>query len=158
MLIIRPLKSSDSELLRDATYYNLNWNGNRFSRKEIDENPHFAHYFNTWLENSDFGFVAERHGKPFGVVWLKYFPSDNPGYGFIAENIPELSICMLPNHRGLGIGTELIKTAINKAKSLSIPAISLSVEMGNSARNLYLRTGFKPVDDIPDNSTLILYL
>ena len=158
MLIVRPLKLNDIELLRQATFHNLNWNGNRFSIQEIDENPHFSHYYQDWKQNSDFGFVAERQGSPLGVVWLKYFQGTDRGYGFVNETIPELSVCVFPESRRLGIGTMLMNKSIEEAKRLFISAISLSVETGNPARNLYLQLGFKPINKLSDNGTLILNL
>jgi GNAT superfamily N-acetyltransferase len=51
---------------------------------------------------------------------------------------------LLPEHRGHGIGTELMHEVIERAESLGLPVV-LHVESFNPARRLYERFGF--VDD-----------
>lgn len=157
MLILRPISHKDREVLRLATFYNLNWNKDRFSLKDIDLNPQFSHYYDTWNPH-DFGFIAQRYLQIFGVVWLKYFTANDPGYGFVSDEIPELSISVFPEYRNSGFGKKLLKYAIEEAKSLTISAISLSVEIDNPARSLYLSFGFTPVNPQNDNGTMILEL
>jgi ribosomal protein S18 acetylase RimI-like enzyme len=41
-------------------------------------------------------------------VWSRCFTRDEPGYGFIDESIPELSIAVATDARGRGIGTALL--------------------------------------------------
>lgn len=145
MLTFRPISNKDRAVLREATYHNLNWNRDRFSFKDIDSNPKFSHYYN--LGQKDFGFIAERHQQVLGVVWLKYFIENDPGFGYISDDIPELSISIFPVYRNCGFGTNLLKYTIEEARIREITHISLSVEFENEiARNLYEKLGFQYID------------
>ena len=85
-----------------------------------------------------------------GVVWLRYFTAKDPGYGFVADTIPELSIWVSPKHRGQGIGGRLLHHVSEVARSRGVTAISLSVEDGSPAAKLYTRHGFQPApNDAP---------
>ena len=65
-----------------------------------------------------------------------------PGYGFVDEQTPELSIAVAPPHRRKGIGSRLIRAAMDRARADGFRALSLSVAAANPARELYRRAGF----------------
>lgn len=154
----RPLTPEDAPLLRAATLANVNWCGERFVEAEIDTNPHFARYCRLEPDRGDFGFVAERSRAPVGVVWLRFLPADEPGYGFVRAGVPELSLNVDAAHRGAGIGSSLLDAVIDEARRRGLAAISLSVEHGNAAaRRLYERYGFTAAH-LPDDGTLVLEL
>lgn len=143
MLIIRPIIAKDQDILRLATFYNLNWNEERFSLEEIDSNPQFSHYYTEWGKD-DFGFAAQRHLQIFGIVWVKHFSEKDPGFGFIDDETPELSLSIFPEYRNSGFGTKLLQLAIKEAKEREIQALSLSVEFENKvAVALYEKLGFR---------------
>jgi GNAT superfamily N-acetyltransferase len=153
----RSLTPEDAPLLRAATLANMNWCGERFVEAEIDTNPHFARYCRLELDRGDFGFVAQGPQGPVGVVWLRFLPADEPGYGFVRAGIPELSLNVVAVHRGAGIGSRLLDAVIDEARRRGLAAISLSVESGNDARTLYERCGFAAAH-VPDDGTLVLEL
>lgn len=156
MLIIRPIIKKDRDVLQLATYYNLNWNEERFTLEEVDSNTKFKQYFDSW-KASDFGFVAQRHQQIFGVVWLKFFSEDKPGFGFWDEETPELILSVFPEYRNSGFGKRLLKFAIEEAERREIPSISLSVEFGNEiAIKLYEKFGFRYLDGT--DGTMLLNL
>lgn len=147
MLVIRPIKKNDFEILRLATFYNLNWETERFSLSEIDSNSRFNYYYNNW-DSEDFGFIAQRHQQVLGVIWLKYFTEDDPGFGFLDINTLELSLCVFPDFRNNGLGKQLLQYAIEEAQKRNLTSISLSVELANIiARKLYESFGFEYVED-----------
>ncbi|XTR53367.1 GNAT family N-acetyltransferase [Pseudarthrobacter sp. So.54] len=109
-----------------------------------------------WPQVGDFGVVAETDdGTPIGGAWCRNFTPDNAGYGFVAEDIPELTIGVLPDYRGNGAGTALMASLIEVGRSHGVPAISLSVEDGNRARLLYERMGFSKVGRNGGSDTLL---
>src|SRR5699024_12351831 len=55
------------------------------------------------------------------------------GYGWVAADIPELTVAVLPEHQGRGIGGVLVDTVCTLARMSGFPAVSLSVEDGNGA-------------------------
>ena len=109
--------------------------------------PAVAHYAPDWRDpKGDRGLVAEDLDTgPIGAVWWRFFPADDPGYGFVAADVPELSIGVLPGHRCRGIGTALLQQIVDRAKAEGLRGLSLSVHPGNPAVGLYTRLGFVPV-------------
>lgn len=150
MTTIRPLRTDEQALLSQAVLGNINWAGPRFALDDVMNTPTIAHYV-----AADEGLVAE-DGGPVGVVWLRFFPADDPGYGFVEESIPELSIWVAEGHRGRGLGGQLLDGIIALARERGMPGISLSVEKGNPARHLYERHGFLPAGEGHNPGTLVL--
>jgi ribosomal protein S18 acetylase RimI-like enzyme len=105
--------------------------------------PFIAHILECFGRKGDFGFVAETNDKILiGAVWARLFPAEAKGYGFVAEEIPELAVAVAPGFRGLGAGTRLLEELIKEARNLKFPALSLSVDRRNPAFRLYKRLGF----------------
>lgn len=143
---LRELGESDNAILAEATLLNLNWVGERFAPGDVAANPAFAHYAQLVPSRGDFGQVAEGAwdgGLSWaGVVWVLYLPRADAGFGFVAESVGELSICVQPGWRGRGLGRRLLRAALAEAMDRGHRQLSLSVEEGNPARGLYTSVGF----------------
>ncbi|WP_244422189.1 GNAT family N-acetyltransferase [Ktedonobacter racemifer] len=63
----------------------------------------------------------------------------------IPDGTPELTIAVLPDFLGQGIGTQLLKHLLEVASKV-YPALMLSVRKSNPARYLYEWMGFEIVD------------
>ncbi len=105
--------------------------------------PQVAKYLNEWGRRGDAGclFLNDRN-EPVGSAWYRLFPRENPGYGFVAEDIPELTIGVLEDARGRGAGSAMLEHLLDHARQKGYPAVSLSVDRDNPARHLYERVGF----------------
>lgn len=147
---IRPLRADEQALLAQATLGNVNWARPHYVLDDVYSMPALSHYV-----ASDEGLVAEGGGS-VGVVWLRFFPAEDPGYGFVEESIPELSIWVAEGHRGRGLGGQLLTEIIALAKEKKMPGISLSVGRDNPARHLYGRHGFLPAGEGHDPQTMVL--
>jgi GNAT superfamily N-acetyltransferase len=142
---VRPLRSTERDLLATATLGAMNWCGDRFTAAEVETRPEFSHYTVLAPQRGDYGWVADTGAEAVGVVWAQYLPADDPGYGFLAEGTPEMSLWVRSGWRGQGIGRALLRCLQDEARSRRIARISLSVESGNHARRLYVDEGFVPV-------------
>lgn len=143
--LLRKLAPDDGGLLATATVGNVNWCGERITISDLADRPELRHYAAYAPSRGDFGLVAESHGQPVGVVWVLFLPSDDPGYGFVDDRTPELSIWVKPGHRGRGLGHALLAGVLLEARLRGVDAISLSVESGNPATELYRAVGFTEV-------------
>lgn len=77
---------------------------------------------------------------------MRYFSENNKAYGYVSNDIPEMSMALLTDYRGKGIGTSLLEALTNETRKLGIKKISLSVDPNNTAAvKLYQRYGFKEV-------------
>jgi GNAT superfamily N-acetyltransferase len=105
--------------------------------------PAIARYVKGWgTRSGDSGLIALVEGIPVGAAWLRCFPASEPGYGFVDERTPELSIAVLPAYRAKGIGSLLLERLLQ-----DVYTASLSCDPANPARRLYIRLGFAPLED-----------
>ena len=104
----------------------------------------------------DLGVVADHlPGPAIGAAWLRYLSADDPGYGFVADDVPELGIGVHPEYRGRGVGRRLLRALLAAAQQRGIARVSLSVERANPARGLYLAEGFRVVGGDHDADTML---
>ncbi|CAM3522484.1 GNAT family N-acetyltransferase [Occultella aeris] len=162
---VREAGPEDSEFLVDMLLEAFNWRGEeRFTRKQILKDKSTSLYVAGWQRAGDIGVIAvDLAGPsglqiPIGAAWLRQFPARNPGYGFVAEDVPELSMAVVPHQRGRGIGTGLVRSLMTKARDQGIRRISLSVEDGNPALRLYKSLGFTEVGRNGDATTMVATL
>lgn len=57
-----------------------------------------------------------------------------------------VDISLLPEYRGSGIGSSLLRQLMSEAEAAGKP-LTIHVEKYNPAMRLYLRLGFKPIED-----------
>ncbi|MFV0425852.1 MAG: GNAT family N-acetyltransferase [Beutenbergiaceae bacterium] len=163
---VRAAGPEDAEFLLDMLLEAVNWTGEeRFSRKQLLRDKGLAAYVAGWQRDDDVGIIAVDLGGPAGLqipvgaAWLRRFKGSTPGFGYVADDIPELSIGVVPAHRGRGIGRGLLRTIAARAQDAGTRAISLSVEKDNPAVKLYSAAGFRTVEvesAVPDTSQTML--
>jgi GNAT superfamily N-acetyltransferase len=110
---------------------------------EIVYHPRIASYVAGWGRQGDEGVIAVNAaaGTPVGAAWLRCWSKDDRGFGFLDERTPELTVAVLPEVRGQGIGTALLQSLLASVPP-SVPRVSLSVNLDNPAARLYQRLGF----------------
>ena len=153
--IIRPLEPSDEPFLWEMLYQAIYVpTGTTPLPREIIYQPELAKYVQDWTTN-DIGLIAisESNQTPVGATWIRLFNMNNPGYGYINDETPELSIAVLPEYRNQGIGTRLILNLLEIVKDI-YPAISLSVSSDNPAFRLYQHLGFEVVSQSDNSVTM----
>lgn len=152
-LSLRAITAADQPFLEQMFFAAADWNpATAQGEDHWRADPMLAKYVGPWRENSDFGFVAEGETGPLGAVWMRYFTAADPGYGFVDELTPELSIGVRADSRGQGVGDALVRAAIAAAPG----RLSLSVEDGNRAIHLYERHGFVAVGRVGNSTTMLL--
>jgi ribosomal protein S18 acetylase RimI-like enzyme len=104
-------------------------------------------YVAGWGRRGDDALVAIDEFQPVGAAWFRLFEADEPGYGFVDENTPELTIAIVPSRRGKGLGEQLLVSLLDRAREEGYARISLSVEADNPAIRLYEQHGFTRVGD-----------
>lgn len=92
------------------------------------------HYANVYPNAANL--VVTRHETAIGRVILYASPGD----------IRVVDIALLPQCRGNGLGAALLDAVKQQAQAARV-SVSLSVDLNNPARRLYLRQGFLPVSD-----------
>lgn len=136
--MIRQAGPQDVRFLRDMLKHAYHWRLNQ------DPDLPVARYVNNWGRPGDTGLVAWENG-PIGAAWYRLFKASSPGFGFVDEQTPELTIAVVPSRRGGGLGGELMQALLDRARLEGYGAVSLSAEKGMT--KLYERHGFRPVED-----------
>ena len=162
MIEIRAIQESDKYFLWDMLFEMVYFpeEEDRPNKEEFLKQPNIFKYLKDFgLKKSDSGFIAEneRH-ELIATAWFRLFDKSNKGYGYISDDIPELSIAVLKEFRGNGVGSKMLKALIEKARSDGYPSISLSVDHENIACRLYLKEGFKKVGVLGTSWTMKLDL
>jgi ribosomal protein S18 acetylase RimI-like enzyme len=107
----------------------------------------------------DRGVVAgDPGGAPIGAAWVRHLAADDPGYGFVRADVPELTIGVVEAFRGRGVGRALLRAVLAAARDAGVPAVSLSVERANLAARLYAAEGFRVVGSDVDADTMLVEL
>jgi GNAT superfamily N-acetyltransferase len=115
------------------------------SGDEVMADPRYAMYLAGWPRPGDYGLVAE-DGGPVGAAWYRTYTEAEHGYGFVGEDVPELSIAVIASRRGKGIGRRLLVGLVEASVVQGLQALSLGVNDDNPARRLYESVGFEPVE------------
>jgi GNAT superfamily N-acetyltransferase len=157
---LRRATAEDAAFLLEMLVEAYNWSGEqRVTRLDVESVPRLRHYVADWPRGQDFGLVAlAENGAPVGAAWARTFSADDPGYGFVAEDIPEITMAVAAPRRGRGIGRRLLEALIAAARDKGWRAVSLSVEDGNRVVQLYRAVGFVTVGRVGNSNTMLLEL
>ena len=150
MVFIRPTQSDDESFLWDMAWEAMAGEPAMLAlgRDTVLAIPEVRLYLDGWGRAGDTGLVAvAEDGRRLGAAWYRLYPAENPSSGFVAADIPELSIGVVPEARGRGIGSALLDALLALAQQQGHRAVSLSVDRENPAIRLYERKGFRAVSD-----------
>ena len=157
---IRPASKDDDGFLKTMLYEAARWNPDwpREPMAEVLDEPILRRYHEDWGRTGDGGMIAEFEGEPVGAAWYRLFTEAAPGYGFVDEKTPEISIAVAPLHRRKGIGGTMLRAAMVQAREEGYQALSLSVAVHNRSRMLYQRVGFEKVGEEGESWTMLVNL
>ena len=133
--MLRPADLQDMRFLRDMLRHAYHW------RMAQDPDLPVFRYVQNWGRRGDAGVVAFDGPSVYGAAWYRLFPESAPGFGFMDEETPELTIAVVPSHRGHGTGGELLEALLAQARADGFSSISLSAEPGQT--QFYEKHGFR---------------
>jgi GNAT superfamily N-acetyltransferase len=151
---------ADPAFLAEMLYEAVNWYDDgaeeRPTLEEILARPENARYVEGWGRPGDVVVYAlDRRDEPVAAAWYRRFPASAPGYGFVAEDVPELAIAVYPEFRGQKVGSLLLGALTARAERDRERGLSLSVQAANPARRLYVRYGFEVHAHDADTLTML---
>lgn len=148
--MIRPSGPEDLPFLCEMLYEAIYWHP-AMPRQPLSvtlTEPDIARYLFEWGRGGDAALIAvDASSRPIGAAWYRLFTPEEPGYGFLSESIPELSLGVAPAYRRLGIGRCLVCALLDHARNAGFSAVSLSAAADNPAIRLYTRCGFVKVGE-----------
>ena len=153
MFIIREMRREEYPLLEEFLYQAIFQKDpeNLIPREEI-EKPTLRVYIDDFGEKpDDYCLSAEEDGVVVGAVWVRIIP----GFGSVDDRTPEFAISLLPEARGKGIGTELMRAMIRHLKVRGYEKTSLAVQKANYAVRMYKKVGFEIIDENEEEYIMI---
>ena len=158
---IRAAGAGDLWFLREMFGLAANWDpaaSDRPFAEIVADGTIMVRYIEGWGRVGDVGVIAETTDGSVGAAWRRFYTSAEPGYGYVADGIPEVSIGVRPAWRGQGIGGALLEALADEARRGGLAALSLAVETRNPAYRLYLRHGYRLVRSTEEDYVLQLDL
>src|SRR5579884_1274367 len=109
---VRPASLADMPFLRDML-----WEATAVSaamralgKEAALALPSVSKYLDGWGRPGDAAVVAiAERSDNIGAAWYRLFPAGAGSYGFVAPDIPELTIGVAAGARGHGVGTALLR-------------------------------------------------
>ncbi|MDC7229624.1 MAG: GNAT family N-acetyltransferase [Sphaerochaetaceae bacterium] len=124
----------------------------------ILEDPSLSHYIQEFGRVGDYALAAEVHDKVVGVVWVRLFDPQDPGYGYFTSETPELCIAIEEPFRNRGLGRQLIEEMCKVLLHAGYEKVSLSVQKESRAYMLYQSLGFLVAEERGDAYVMVRFL
>jgi GNAT superfamily N-acetyltransferase len=151
--VIRRGNRQDVRFLRDMLRHAFYWRSGGGV-----EDASLWRYVAGWGRRGDAAVIALEAGFPVGAAWFRLFARDEPGFGFVDEQTPEVAIAVVPSRRGHGIGSELLDALIALAREQGYGGLSLSVADDSPAMHVFQKQGFENVEQTDGSWTMRLNL
>ena len=121
--MIRRGAHGDLPFMRSMLAHAYGWRVN-----QLNADIPLARYVENWGRQGDVALIAADGPNRVGAAWYRLFRADAPGYAFVDERTPELTIAIVPSQRGHGLGQQLLDALLEQARADGYDAVSLSVE------------------------------
>ena len=140
-VVIRKLRQEETQLLKDFLYEAIFIpEGAKPPARDIVERPELRLYYDGFGSGeADHCLAAETDGRVVGAVWTRIMND----YGHVDDETPSFAISLLPEYRGRGIGTRLMREMLLLLKEQGFRQASLAVQKANYAVRMYRNVGFK---------------
>jgi ribosomal protein S18 acetylase RimI-like enzyme len=157
-VVYRAATPADEPFLREMLWLAYNWRDQSVGGDHWPDPDGPRRYVEGFGRAGDGGVIAEAGGEPAGAAWYRLLPAADAGYGYVADDVPELTIGVGAAYRGQGVAAELLERLKATAAADGFRALSLSVEPDNHARRIYARAGFEPSGGTGGSVTLVARL
>jgi GNAT superfamily N-acetyltransferase len=146
MWTIRPIRSTDAAFAEEVFFHGPYNQGEPPPARTIMQDPLMRIYLDGFGRPTDFGFIADGPAsrRSVGCVYARYFDDRAHGLGYKNSAVPELSIAVMPEFRGRGCGSALMRSMCAHCDANEID-LSLNCHPGNPAHRLYERMGFQVI-------------
>ncbi|GAA1674731.1 hypothetical protein GCM10009745_17260 [Kribbella yunnanensis] len=157
-MLLRPATADDLDFLAAMMLEACNWTGETwFTLEKARADDNVWRYLADWPLPRDFGVIAEIDGVPAGATWARLLTASRAGYGYVADDVPELTLGVAPAYRRRGVARALLNTLADTARAASYQRLSLSVDPNNPAAALY-KSLYQFVEINGTSETLVLNL
>ena len=159
MIIYREYTLEDIPFMREMLFEAVFWSRAEEEKPSLEEGlsydytKHILEGFGT--RAGDIAVIAEMNSKRVGVAFIRYWDDMTNMRGYISPDIPVLVVGVEKAYRRKGIARDLIDFLKHTAVDCGISKISLCVTKSNLAYPLYLKCGFKVVEDLDSSYNML---
>ena len=155
-VIIRKLCTEEAGLLKDFLYEAIFIpEGVEAPARDIVERPELRIYYECFGRGAaDLCLVAEADVHVVGAVWTRIMND----YGHVDDETPSFAISLIPEYRGKGIGTRLMRNMLSLLKEQGFKQASLAVQKANYVVRMYKNVGFEIVDENDEEYIMVCTL
>ncbi len=153
--IIRPLHREEYSVLAEFLYHAIFIpEGIEPPPFSIIQQPELQVYLEDFGKHDDHAFVAESAGRIVGAVWVRIMQD----YGNIDAETPSFAVSLLPDYRGCGIGTALMRHMLRHLRKSGYRRASLAVQKENHAVRMYRALNFQTVRETEEEYIMVIDL
>jgi len=87
----RAATPADEPFLREMLWLAYNWRDQTVAADHWPDDDGPRRYVEGFGRPGDGGVIAEEDGVPAGAAWYRLLPASDAGYGYVADDIPELA-------------------------------------------------------------------
>jgi L-amino acid N-acyltransferase YncA len=150
VIVIRRGGHLDLPFIRSMLTHAHNWHVTRF-----ETDIPLSRYVDGWGRRGDTALIAIDEGHRVGAAWYRLFRAAQPGWGFVDEETPELTVAVVPGRRGQGIGQELLRGLVERAAADGYTALSAAVQSDHPEVHAFEVHGFETVGQSEDTLTMV---
>ena len=152
-VIIRPLRDSEKEILKDFLYEAIFVPEGEEppDRSILNREELMVYLYAFGRGKADYCLVAETDEKIVGAVWTRIMND----YGHVDDETPSLAISLYKEYRGLGIGTRMMQEMLALLKSKGYRKASLAVQKANYAVKMYEKLGFQTIHESEEEYIMV---
>jgi ribosomal protein S18 acetylase RimI-like enzyme len=158
-MLLRAAVAGDYTFLTEMCLEACNWSGVPwFTLDKLRGDDKAWRYVAGFPRSSDFGTVAEIDGVRAGAAWARLLTAERAGYGYVGDDVPELTLGVAPAYRRRGVARAVMGAVVEQAREASYERLTLSVDPDNPAASLYRSLGFEKVGVNGTSDTMVLKL
>lgn len=147
-------RTPDGVRFRNITDDDLEFLGKLYAstrKEEVDQVTHWTEEQKAEFLDQQFKAQHEFYTQQFTDAEFLIIEQNEQAVGRVyidrrEKEIRLIDIALLPETRGQGFGTALLKEILDEGRSSNLP-VSIHVEKNNPAMRLYKRLGFKDIED-----------
>lgn len=140
-MLIRKAKQSELNMLLNMTVNVINESSMGFVQTNYQNG---LASFVPFIYNGAYYLIALDHQTIAG--WILLGPDFNPYHMQKTGSI--ISLYVFPAYRKKGVGKQLMEHALNELKNQGFQKVQLNVYLGNPAKNLYEKMGFRDISSV----------
>jgi len=146
---------ADEPLLLEMLWLAFHWRHEATAADRWPDPEAPRRYVEGFGRPGDAGVVAEHEGTLAGATWYRLLPASDRGYGYVGDDVPELTLAVAAGYRRRGVASALLERLVGEAEAGGFASISLSVEPDNPALRLYRRHGFVRAGEVGGSWTMV---